>query len=88
MQIRVCASIDQVDGVVCCVSDVEYSGFVVDCGVVEAAFLLVCWQLYVADVSEKVRDLLGRLCDVVLQFLSTFRLELAVLVQRVIGWKL
>ena len=43
MQIFVSVSIYQVDRVICCVSDVEYSGFVVDCGVVEAAFLLVCW---------------------------------------------
>ena len=66
MQILVSASIDQVDRVVRCVSDVEYSGFVVDGGVVEAAFLLVCWEFYVAEMSEKIRDLLCGLCDVVL----------------------
>ena len=42
MQIPVSTSIDQVDGVVCGVSDVEYSGSVVDGSVVEAALLLVC----------------------------------------------
>jgi hypothetical protein len=41
MQILVRASIDQIDGVVRCVGDVEYSRPVVDSGVVEAALLLV-----------------------------------------------
>ena len=43
MQILVGAGIDQVERVVRCVGDVEYSGFVMDRGVVEAAFLLVRW---------------------------------------------
>jgi len=40
-QILVSARIDQVDRVVGCVGDVEYSGFVMDGGMVEAALLLV-----------------------------------------------
>lgn len=88
MQILVSVSIDQVDRVVRCVGNVEGSGFFVDGGVVEAAPLPVCGQFYVADMPEKIWDLPCGLCNVVLQFLSSFRFELAVLVQRVIGWKL
>jgi hypothetical protein len=43
MQVLVSASIDQVDRIVRCVGDVERSRLVMDGGVVEAAFLLVCW---------------------------------------------
>ncbi len=43
MQIPVGVGIDKVERVVRCVGDVEYSGFVVYGGVVEAALLLVCW---------------------------------------------
>jgi hypothetical protein len=43
MQILVSAGIDQIDRVVRSVGDVEYSGLVVDGGVVEAALLQVCW---------------------------------------------
>ncbi|HVH15680.1 MAG TPA: hypothetical protein VNA15_08190 [Candidatus Angelobacter sp.] len=42
MQIFVGASIDQVDRIVRRMSDIESPGLVVDAGVVEAAFLLVC----------------------------------------------
>jgi hypothetical protein len=43
MQILVSAGIDQIDRIVRCVGDVEYSGLVVDGSVVEAALLQVCW---------------------------------------------
>ena len=42
MQILVGVGIDQVDRVVRCVGNIEGSGFIVDGGMVEAAFLLVC----------------------------------------------
>lgn len=42
MQILVGVGIDEVDRVVGCVGNIEGSRFVVDGGMVEAAFLLVC----------------------------------------------
>ena len=68
--------------------NLEYSGLVVDGGVVEAALPLVCWQFYVAETSEKNRDLPCRLRDIVLKVLSSFGFKLAELVERVVCWKL
>ena len=88
MEILVRATIDQIYRVVCRVSDIENPGLVVDGGVVEAALLLVCWEFYVAEMSEKIRDLPCRLRDIVLEVLSSFGFELAELVERVVCWKL
>ena len=52
--------------VVRCMRDVECSGFEMDGGVVEAAFLLVRGQFYVADVPERDIGRLSLSSDVVL----------------------
>ncbi len=43
IEILVLATIDQIYRVVCCVSDIENPGLVVDGGVVEPTLLLMCW---------------------------------------------
>src|SRR5437667_2735270 len=56
---------------------------------VEAAAFLMRWQFYVVEVPEaEIRDLPRGLRDVVLQLLNSFRFELAVLVQCIVGGKL
>jgi len=81
--------VDHIYRVIRGMSNVHRPRFDVDGGVVEAAFVLVRWEFYVAEVFEaKPVNLPCRLGDIVLQLLYSFSLELAVLVESVVCRKL
>lgn len=66
MKILVTSDIDYVDRVICGVSDKECFGFLVDRGVVKAAFVLVFWKIYETNLLQiEPMNLLCRLCEIV-----------------------